>query len=185
MTKKTPKPAKAAKPESRPKPKVFVLFGSDEYAKPRGARFFDADPEVLAKAAVASSLRLFEVTSPDLAEIADRLPAGRMHATGRGLAPYIKEEIYLELVAETCGEQEVPKEPATIGPLPATWEDVAPGHLVIAKEAHQCGWWEAVVVDRNGDLVTLRYRDYPAYAQFLRHRSTVALIGGPAGKPAA
>jgi hypothetical protein len=32
-----------------------------------------------------------------------------------------------------------------------------PGHLVIARETLEVGWWEAVVVERNGDLVTVRY----------------------------
>ena len=40
---------KSSKPE---KPKAYVLLGTNEYAKPRGARFSaDADPELLTKAA--------------------------------------------------------------------------------------------------------------------------------------
>jgi hypothetical protein len=52
----------------------------------------------------------------------------------------------------------------------------APGHLVIARETLEVGWWEAVVVERNGDLVTVRYRDYPQYPPMVRHRSAIALI---------
>jgi hypothetical protein len=51
---------------------------------------------------------------------------------------------------------------------------------VLARESLECGWWEAVVVERNGDLVTVRYRDYPQYPPMVRHRSAVALIGAPA-----
>jgi hypothetical protein len=104
MTKKTQKrtnPAKSAKPATKrahaaqpvppakksnpPKPpgKVYVLFGADEYAKPRAARFSAEDPNLLAKAVEAMHLRLFEVTDEDLAEIATRLPAGRLHANCR------------------------------------------------------------------------------------------------------
>jgi hypothetical protein len=43
--------------------------------------------------------------------------------------------------------------------LPRTWDEIVPGHLVIARETLEVGWWEAVVVERNGDLVTVRYRD--------------------------
>ena len=32
----------------------------------------------------------------------------------------------------------------------------------------------------DGDLVTVRYRDYPQYPPMVRHRSAVALIGAPA-----
>jgi hypothetical protein len=35
-------------------------------------------------------------------------------------------------------------------------------------------------VERNGDLVTVRYRDYPDFPPQLRHRSFVALISPPA-----
>jgi hypothetical protein len=64
--------------------------------------------------------------------------------------------------------------------LPGTWDDVAPGHVVLARESLECGWWEAVVTERNGDLVTVRYRDYPQYRTMVRHRSAIALISAPA-----
>jgi hypothetical protein len=98
MTKKTPKPTKPAKranaakqvapvtKSNPPKPpaKVYILFGADEYAKPRAARFsaFSAeDAALLAKAAASLHVRLVKVTNPDLAEVAPKLPAGRLHAS--------------------------------------------------------------------------------------------------------
>jgi hypothetical protein len=72
-------PAKKAV-SAKPPGKVYVLFGADEYAKPRAARFTGEDPELLAKAAASMHLRLAEVTEPELAEIAAKLPAGRLHA---------------------------------------------------------------------------------------------------------
>ena len=51
---------------------------------------------------------------------------------------------------------------------------------MLARETLECGWWEAVVTERNGDLVTVRYRDYPQYPPMVRHRSAVALISAPA-----
>jgi hypothetical protein len=65
--------------------------------------------------------------------------------------------------------------------LPRTWDDLVPGHVVIARETLEVGWWEAVVVERTGDLVTVRYRDYPQYPPMVRHRSAIALIS-PAAK---
>jgi hypothetical protein len=183
MTKKTRKPTKPAKParpakranaakqvvpakKSNPaKPTAkFILFGADEYAKPRAARFSAEDPELLAKAAASMSLRLVQVTDPDVAEIAATLPAGRLHANGKGLVPYIKGDLYNELLVATLANQAPEANP---GPspqdLPRTWDEIAPGHLVIARETLEVGWWEAIVVERNGDLVTVRYRDYPQY----------------------
>ena len=84
MTKKTrkttkpPKPSKSAGPAKRanaaaqaapakkvtpakPGGKTYVVFGTDEYTKPRAARFSAEDTELLAKAAEALRLRLVEV----------------------------------------------------------------------------------------------------------------------------
>jgi hypothetical protein len=177
---KTPRGAPPATP-AKPEQKTYVVFGADEYAKPRAARFTGADPEPLAKAAEAMKLRMFEVTSPELADIAKNLPTGRPHASGRGLVPYVRGDLYLELVMATSGEQEPPANADTpIHDGPRTWDEIAPGHLVIVREAPECGWWESIVVERNGDLVTVRYRDFPKYPSMVRHRSAVALISPPA-----
>ena len=202
MTKKTRKPAKppkTAKPAAKrakaakqvapakksqpakPPGKVYVLLGADEYAKPRAARFSAEDSELLAKAAASMYLRLVEVDS-DLAEIAPKLPAGRLHANGKGLVPYIKGELYFELLSAVVGDlwpQQNP-DPAPQD-LPHSWDDVGSGHLVIARETLEFGWWEAVVIERTGDLVTVRYRDYPDFPPMVRHRSAIALIS-PAAK---
>ena len=41
-------------------------------------------------------------------------------------------------------------------------------------------WWEAIVIARNGDMLTLRFRDYPKLPKFSRHRAAVALISAVA-----
>jgi hypothetical protein len=173
-------PAKKTKPAKAPG-KVYILFGADEYAKPRAARFSAEDRELLAKAAASMSLRLVEVTEPDVAEIAAMLPVGRVHANGKGLVPFIKGALYNELLVATLAT-ELPRANPDPAPqdLPRAWDEIAPGHLVIARETLECGWWEAVVVERTGDLVTVRYRDYPQYPPMVRHRSAIALISPPA-----
>ena len=182
MTKKSPKPAKPAKPAA----KIYILFGTDEYAKPRAARFSTTDPEPLAEASEALHLRIVEVAGEDLAEIAPRLPAGRLHASGRGLVPYIKGDLYFDLALATLIDREPAANPdPSPQDLPRGWDEVAPGHLVIVKETVEAGWWEAVVVERNGDLLTERYRDYPKYPNLVRHRSAVALISPPVQQGAA
>jgi hypothetical protein len=200
MTKKSQKPARHIKPQKKAKPgkaarpaqqlapptktkapkitvKSYILFGADEYAKPRAAKFATEDRGLLAKAAEAMHLRLVEVTDPDVAEIAASLPAGRLHANGKGLVPYVKGDVYNELMCATLAT-----EPPRLTPdpapkdLPRTWDDLAPGHLVIAKESLEMGWWEAIVIERTGDMITVRYRDYPQYPPMVRHRSVIALI---------
>jgi hypothetical protein len=173
-------PAKKATPAKSPG-KVYVLFGADEYAKPRAARFTGEAPELLAKAAASMYLRLVEVTEPDVAEIAAKLPAGRLHANGKGLVPYVKGDLYNELLFATLATELVKANPDPAPQdLPRTWDGLVPGHLVIARETLEVGWWEAIVVERTGDLVTVRYRDYPQYPPMVRHRSAIALITPPA-----
>jgi hypothetical protein len=122
-------------------------------------------------------VRLVEVTNPDLAEIAPKLPAGRLHASGGGLVPYIKGPLYLDLIAANLSDQDPPASPdPTPKEIPGGWDEIGPGHVVIAKETPECGWWDAVVVERTGDLVTVRYRDYPDCPSMIRHRSAIALI---------
>jgi hypothetical protein len=202
MTKNARKPAKHAKPPKRSRPtkarpaqqaapptkkapkiavKSYILTGADEYAKPRAARFSGEDPALLAKAAEAMHLRLIEITEPEVAEIAALLPIGRLHANGKGLVPYVKGEVYSELLFAALAPlpPQINADPAPQD-LPRTWDDLAPGHLVIAKESLELGWWEAIVVERTGDLVTVKYRDYPQYPPLVRHRSVIALIGGAA-----
>ena len=43
--------------------------------------------------------------------------------------------------------------------LPVTWDEIAVGHLVIARDSTvDDGWWEAIVVARDGDMLTLNQR---------------------------
>ena len=67
--------------------------------------------------------------------------------------------------------------------LPRTWDEIGPGHLVVAQETLENGWWESIVIDRNGDMLTLRFRDFPKLPKFVRHRNAVALINGELGDP--
>ena len=104
-----------------------------------------------------------------------------VHASGGGLVPYIKGELYFELLGTALNDEPwPPPDPGPTQKLPRSWDEIAPGHVVIARETFECGWWEAVVIERNGDLLTLAHRDYPRVPKFVRHRSAIALISAPA-----
>ena len=38
------------------------------------------------------------------------------------------------------------------------------------------GWWEAIVLARDGDMLTLKWRDYPWQPNVQRHAGSVALL---------
>jgi hypothetical protein len=71
-----------------------------------------------------------------------------------------------------------------LGGLPGVrWADIEVGSLVLAAEGPGEPWYEAVVVKAAGDVLTLRWRDFPEYPQVVRRRHKVALLH-PTGKAA-
>ena len=162
----------------------LLVLGFDEQQKPCGARFVDAKPDLVAKAAQVMGLKVYKPSSPEAAEVAKRLPVGQLYATGRAFVPNVRQTLYSEVLVALSAEPQQ----AAVGPddhkastpvargLPGSWEEIAPGHLVIAQESLANGWWEAIVLDRKGDMLTLRFRDYPRLPKFFRHRTAVALM---------
>jgi hypothetical protein len=183
MTKTTTKAHTAAK-QSAPSAPLMVL-GYDENQKPRAARFPATDAELVAKAAQLMDLKVYAATNEDLAALAKKLPEGRLYGNGRGFVPNVRQSLYSEIIVTLAGEPKAAvgkdqDEPPVATGLPRTWDEIAPGHLVIAQEALEFGWWEAIVVGRNGDMFTLRFRDYPKLPKFVRHRNAIALMSPPA-----
>ena len=172
----------------------LIVLGFDEQQKPRGARFVDAKPDLVTKAADAMGFKVYEASSEDVAEYAKKLPLGRLYANGRGFVPNIRQSLYSDLVVNLGQEPQAALSkngdkdslPAARG-LPRSWDEIGAGHLVIAQEALEYGWWEAIVLDRQGDTFILQYRDYPHLPKFVRHRSGIALMSPPTdeAKPAA
>jgi hypothetical protein len=179
VTKSSAVPATAASPP-------LIVLGFDEQQKPRGARFLDARLDLVTKAADAMGFKVYEASSEDVAEAAKKLPLGRLYANGRGFVPNVRQDLYSDLVVALAleGQATLSKNgdndglPAARG-LPRSWDEIGPGHLVIAQESLEYGWWEAIVIDRQGDTFILQYRDYPHLPKFVRHRSGIAMMSPP------
>jgi hypothetical protein len=60
--------------------------------------------------------------------------------------------------------------------LPRTWRDIGIGDHVVAQESREDGWYDAIVMDVAGDMLTLRWLDYPKERRVLRHRLRVGLL---------
>jgi hypothetical protein len=154
----------------------IVLYGLDENDKPRAARFTDGrQRELLKQAAHTMALTLVDATTPALVELAAKLPAGRLYSNGRSFVPNVRRNLYEQLIVATNGNGAANPLSTPAG-LPASWDDIAVGHLVIAQEDVKNGWYEAIVVEINGDMLTVRWRDYPKYPKFVRHRTAVTLL---------
>ena len=129
-------------------------------------------------------LQLLRPVTATQIELAKKLPVGRIHANGTGFVPPIRGDLYSELQlaaqpAQQSGTPLVATSAAPAGPakgLPQDWDSIEVGHLVIAHENMIEGWWEAIVIAADNDMLTLRWRDYPKVAPITRHRTAVALL---------
>lgn len=155
--------------------RVLILFGTDENKRPRAARFAEAELGLLAKAADAMNLKMCDVKQGKLSALASKLPVGRLHGSGSAFVPYVREDLYDKLVVAVGDEGSTLVEAPTAVGTPANFDEITPGHVVIAQENLEYGWWEAVVLHRDGETLTLRYRDYPRLPKFTRTRTAIAL----------
>ena len=92
-------------------------------------------------------LKVYEAASEDLAALAKKLPEGRLYGNGRAFLPNVRQSLYSDIIVTLAVEPQaaVGKDqdelPVATG-LPRTWDEIAPGHLVIAQEGLDYGWWE-------------------------------------------
>ena len=163
----------------------MIVLGYDDQDKPRAARFVGADPELVGKAAATMNLEVRPVKSPGVAKIAKRLPEGHLYANGAGFVPNVRQALYSDiidaLVAEVHADRIRAFPPPVAQGLPRTFDEIAPGHVVLAQETLECGWWEVIVLARTGDTFTVRFRDYPEMPLFVRTRTAIALMTPPPG----
>ena len=175
-----------------------VLFGVDDNGKPKAARFTDKHANLATKAAGHLKLHVLLIVGPVVVDLAGRVPSGRIHANGRGFVPYIRRDLYAKLVAAAGSSPQEdhassqaaaasgstkPSSSNGQGDPPRNWDEIAPGHVVIALDEPGEGWYETIVVETSGDMLTLRWRDYPRERRITRHRSSVGLLY-PHGLPA-
>jgi hypothetical protein len=166
-------------------PAPVVLFGIDSHGKPKGARFGKDQADLAIKAASQLQLRVLASNDPKVAGLATQLPVGRVHATGRTFVPFIRRDLYDKLVAAAPNGNAHPASPPASGSsdaagakppgssspnLPKTWQEISLGDLVVAQEGPEDGWYEAIVAEVNGDMLTLRWRDYPPRSDPKHHR---------------
>jgi len=206
-SKKVPQSQPAKRGEKDPTISAMFVFGKDENGQARGARFLEAKSEI---ELAAKDLGLQIVKSPvgAFAELAMKLPLGRMYASGKAFIPNIRADLHAKLlnseksslqaadaaevgiVPESLDNLEGIPDKEPYPPLPTypalaqDWQNIDIDHLVLLHGGATVGWWEAVVVQRQQNILTLRLRDYPQQGLFLRHRFAVALTNPGKASPA-
>jgi hypothetical protein len=184
--------------DANPMLQQFV-FGV-ENGKPIGARFPSSEIRIF-EIVKAKGLEIHPAYNDEWAALGMQLPAGRIYARGKWFIPPIKQALYEKLQATlanckqereqsqaersaaattareiTGGPDKAATSPRLGTGFPRTRAELAPGHLVLAQESLPDGWWEAVVVKRDNEVLTLQYRDYPKADQIKRTIWNVALL---------
>ncbi len=165
---------------------TLIVLGYDDQQKPRGARFVDAKPDLVAKAADLMDLKVYQATSEDVADIAEKLPVGRLYANGRGFVPNIRQDLYSDLIVELAVEPQAALSPETRQGQPARRPrlaaDLGRGRAWPSRDRSGVARIWLVGGHRarpQRRRFTLRYRDYPKLPKFFRHRSAIALMNPP------
>ena len=126
---------------------ILFVLGFDDQQKPRGARFVEDKPELVAKAAGLMGFKVYRTASEDVVAAAKRLPIGKLYANGRGMVPNIRQDLYTDIIVELVADPPEPlpgtREDKNALPearsLPRSWDEVGPGHLVVAHESLEYG----------------------------------------------
>ena len=179
--------------QAAPDARAIVVFGRDNSSKPHASCFDEATAEQAEKAAGLMGMHVLRLETAEARGLATKLPQGRVFASGRAFVPFVKAGLYASLAAiANIDPAQGPRDPepapaASAGPMKANTTmppcrpgQPAPGRIalaigsvVLAPEAPMEGWWEAVVVKLRGDLITLRWRDYPDYPLFSLRRDHI------------
>ena len=182
MTQKSvakPSATPSAKPNPGAAPGKVVVFGLDSNWRPHAAWFPPTQADQARAAAKQLRLNVIEVANGIAADLIAKLPAGQIHAAGPAMVPPIREDLYEKVVATINPRGEAGQEPGDPNPadVPKTyWDGIKPGHVVLAQDSLIEGWYEAIVLGRTGDKLTLRSRDYPGQSKFTVPVSAVALV---------
>jgi hypothetical protein len=188
MTQKTPQRQTSSSPAV-----PVLLFGLDDHGKPKAARFPENQADLATKAAGLLNLRVLPIVGASVSDLAGRVPAGRIHANGRGFVPYIRRDLYAKLVAAAdspssaqgltvniaavSGSNLPGPQQNVSGNRPKNWDEFEVGHVVVAQEdSPSDGWFDAVILERNADIFRLRWREYPRQRPITRHRLSLALL---------
>jgi len=166
----------------------IVLLGLDNGGKSHASKFPHGQSGAALRAARLMKLRAVRVTDAGLHADLKKLPDGKIFATGRGLVPFVKRELYDKFAAllGTASEESLVDEVESkvkearpdSGIDAAIWDQLDTGSTVVAKASSDEGWFEAIIlaIDREQDSVTLKWRDYPTEPVFNASRKQLGLI---------
>ena len=174
------------------KTKTLVVFGVTDDRKARAARFEISQELAARKAAGRMNLRVGIPKTDQAAQIASKLPEGKLFESGLGMIPLVREELFYKLfellnfdqawnVSGVISARGIVPDADAIKAADAVWGGVKVASTVLAFDASDptmFGWSAAIVTAISKDQATLdlRWRDWPAGKPFKALRQAVALL---------
>lgn len=168
---------------------ALIALGRNEKQRTCGAWFSQPSDKLIA-ALSAMRCQVFNGVPKALQDLARKLPEGRLLSSGKVVLPSIRKDLHEKIsaasvkenfnnLAATLNERLLPEVGKVVDAsrserLSRNWDDLRPGDVVLAPFGPDEGWWEATVIERENNVVTLKYRDHPKEPTFVRHVSTLA-----------
>lgn len=90
---------RTSEPDLFAKPWSILIVGLDDRDRPHASRFPAADCRAVGKAAAMMGMATVAVQSPALAELAAKLPDGKLFASGKAFVPFVGQDLYRRLEA--------------------------------------------------------------------------------------
>jgi hypothetical protein len=160
---------------------IVVVLGIDVDGRAHASRFDERDAALVQRAAELMGFHVVRVPpdNDELHAIAEKLPLGKIFATGRAFVPFVSRLALDQLAALVeSGVTVEARAAAGVAPvLPvadmytteavntadALWSKIGVGTTVLARQpdVYGPGWWEGVVVGIKGDDLTVRWTDEP------------------------
>jgi hypothetical protein len=181
----------------------FLVYTKAPDGKSCQAAWYDESVEATAKIyGQRQGFKVLEIRPDQVNQVKAALdegaPAAKGELTLHAVKPEVLDRLLATLSAAPPGGQTgatkvppaVPTEPAnaksnaaaSLPPIDSLWAALTVNMVVLAPELTDGvpeGWWEVVITAIQGDMVTVRYRDYPEYAPFRRRRDQLAIMYPP------
>jgi hypothetical protein len=171
---------------------ALIVLGVDDKSKSHASWFARSEVKQASKAAALMGMATLAVAGDELSALAGKLPQGKLFESGKAFVPFVKGDLFTKLKAHLPQPIDLGAlrasaaagggEAGEAGPTPnrpKDWSVIAVGDLVLAPEKE--GWWEAIVERVVGEMLTLKWRDWPDEPVFVKTREQVALMH-PAAK---
>lgn len=183
---------------------VMIVLGRDDAGRAHASWFDAGEAKLAAKAASMMGMHALIVASDEIRQLADKLPHGRVFASGRAFVPFVRASTYDKFAAHVpeaatakplrlvggSGKDETEKGQDTKlsknsaaastgarGTLPADWSKLAVGHKVLASYEKDNGWWPAYITEEADDgMLVLRWEDDGDPTPLIRKREEIGLF---------